>query len=121
MNNLGFRADHQQTQRQSLSPRFQQAVRLLQMSSLDFAASVRDVLGKNPFLEVEEGDGEADQEAPADDPGDGADSTADSDGLSAELAMPREGLDEVGESDNDRDLWIPACPHARPMTASCRR
>lgn len=105
MTNLGFRADHQQTQRQSLSPRFQQAVRLLQMSSLDFAASVRDVLGKNPFLEVEEGDGEADQEAAADDPGDGADSTADSDGLSAELAMPREGLDEVGESDNDRDLW----------------
>jgi RNA polymerase sigma-54 factor len=31
-------------------------VRLLQMSSLDFAALLRDTLGKNPFLESEDGD-----------------------------------------------------------------
>ena len=42
---------------QALSPRLQHAVRLLQMSSMDFAANVREVLGKNPFLEAEDGDG----------------------------------------------------------------
>ena len=52
---MDIRAEHRQTQ--TLSPRLQHAVRLLQMSSLDFAAMVRDTLGKNPFLETEEGDG----------------------------------------------------------------
>lgn len=109
MTQLGFRAEHQQApaQRQSLSPRLQQAVRLLQMSSMDFAASVRDVLGKNPFLEVEDGDGEADGSGL----GDGLDARAEStaaavdadraEGLPSEGAMPAEGFD--GES--DRDLW----------------
>lgn len=46
----------EQRQSQTLSPRLQHAVRLLQMSSLDFGTVVRDVLGRNPFLEAEEGD-----------------------------------------------------------------
>ncbi len=45
----------EQRQSQTLSPRLQHAVRLLQMSSLDFGQVVRDTLGRNPFLEVEEG------------------------------------------------------------------
>ncbi|HEY1229508.1 MAG TPA: RNA polymerase sigma-54 factor, partial [Ramlibacter sp.] len=40
----------------TLSPRLQRAVRLLQMSSLDFSQVVRDALDNNPFLESEEGD-----------------------------------------------------------------
>ena len=52
MGSLDFRADQRQTQ--SLSPRLQHAVRLLQMSSMDFAAMLRDTLGKNPFLESED-------------------------------------------------------------------
>ncbi|MDL2337731.1 MAG: RNA polymerase factor sigma-54 [Pseudomonadota bacterium] len=104
MISLNFRADHQQ--KQALSPRFQQAVRLLQMSSMDFAASVRDVLGKNPFLEVEEGDGETDDGdlGTAAEPATGA-STAPSDGdeRSSDASTPAEGFD--GDNDNDRDLW----------------
>jgi len=49
---MELRADHRQVQ--TLSPRLQHAVRLLQMSSLDFAAIVRSKLGENPFLEDEE-------------------------------------------------------------------
>jgi RNA polymerase sigma-54 factor len=49
---LDMRAEHRQSQ--TLSPRLQHAVRLLQMSSLDFAALVRDALGKNPFLESDD-------------------------------------------------------------------
>lgn len=52
---MDLRADHRQTQ--TLSPRLQHAVRLLQMSSLDFAALLRDTLGRNPFLEVDDTDG----------------------------------------------------------------
>lgn len=54
MTSLDIRTEHRQTQ--TLSPRLQHAVRLLQMSSLDFAAMLRETLGKNPFLEVEDGD-----------------------------------------------------------------
>ena len=109
MTTMGFRADHQQTQtqRQSLSPRLQQAVRLLQMSSMDFSASVRDVLGKNPFLEVEEDDRDADDSGLGDGPDENADSTSAStdadgvDGLPSEGSMPADG----DEGDSDRDSW----------------
>ncbi len=43
-----------QIQSPALSPRFQHAVRLLQLSSIDFAATVSDVMGRNPFLEYDE-------------------------------------------------------------------
>jgi RNA polymerase sigma-54 factor len=52
MNSTAFRQEHRQ--HQALTPRLQQAVRLLQLSSLDFAQEVRDAMGKNPFLEPEE-------------------------------------------------------------------
>ncbi len=45
-----------QQQSQTLSPRLQHAVRLLQMSSLDFAQTVAETLGRNPFLDGEDGD-----------------------------------------------------------------
>ena len=54
-----------QRQAQTLSPRLQHAVRLLQMSSLDFSAMVHDMLGRNPFLETLEGGEEGPQPPPA--------------------------------------------------------
>ncbi len=45
---------HEQRQHQTLTPRLQQAVRLLQLSSLDFAQEVNQAMGNNPFLEVDE-------------------------------------------------------------------
>lgn len=95
MGTLDLRTD----QRQSavLSPRQQHAVRLLQMSSLDFAALLRDKLGRNPFLETEEGDE--------------ADPTALSENGAASVAEPEPAL-ALGEIDgdfiergDDRDLW----------------
>ncbi|MEO6278188.1 RNA polymerase factor sigma-54 [Roseateles sp.] len=124
MNSLDLRADHRQTQ--TLSPRLQHAVRLLQMSSLDFAATLRDTLGRNPFLEVEEGSDGADGP-------EGADGTEGTQPLDAAMdgeagsAGPGEPLavDVAGEvpgataadadmplahdgadgADSDRDLW----------------
>jgi RNA polymerase sigma-54 factor len=96
MGSMDFRADPRQTQ--ALSPRLQHAVRLLQMSSLDFAAVVRDTLGKNPFLETEEGEGGPEGPAPGpDEPG--AAALKPEDGLLAAEALPADGRDD------DRDLW----------------
>ncbi len=117
MSFIDMRADHRQAQ--TLSPRLQHAVRLLQMSSLDFAAMVRDTLGKNPFLETEEGDGDdADGPVYGDDlrqpgvlPGEGGPGD-----IGSERAGPvdteisgDQRIDMSGEGDydgaNDRDLW----------------
>ena len=55
----------EQRQQQVLSPRLQRAVWLLQLSSTDFAHEVQSTLGRNPFLETDEGDGGEGSEAPA--------------------------------------------------------
>ncbi|MEO6363746.1 MAG: RNA polymerase factor sigma-54 [Caldimonas sp.] len=44
----------QHRQQHTVTPRLQHAVRLLQLSSLDFAQEVQDAMGRNPFLEVED-------------------------------------------------------------------
>ncbi len=119
MTQIDMRADHRQTQ--TLSPRLQHAVRLLQMSSLDFATMVRDTLGKNPFLEIEDGEADEMQDAAlggatgaataerllddgASDPSSEPDRHADSD------LGPHDGDNGAADYDdadsaNDRDLW----------------
>ncbi|WP_077038278.1 RNA polymerase factor sigma-54 [Pelomonas sp. KK5] len=75
-------------QRQTLSPRLQHAVRLLQLSSLEFSQELQQLQGRNPFLDFE------DEELP---------------GATAAEAAPDD--DGPGPSDNsfgdeDRDSWI---------------
>jgi len=50
---LSLHPQQAQTQTQTLSPRLQQAVRLLQMSSLDFNLELQTLQGDNPFLDFE--------------------------------------------------------------------
>jgi RNA polymerase sigma-54 factor len=52
MTNLSLKFEAKQNQ--SLTPRLQYAVRLLQLSSLDYEQELQDVVGKNPFLESDE-------------------------------------------------------------------
>lgn len=54
MNLLQMRAGIDMRRSAMASPRLQQAVRLLQMSSLDFAALLHDMAGSNPFLEIDD-------------------------------------------------------------------
>ena len=56
MASMEFRAEHRQ--QQAMSPRLQHAVRLLTLSSTDFAQAVHQAIGENPFLEMEEGEEE---------------------------------------------------------------
>lgn len=106
---MDLRADHRQSQ--TLSPRLQHAVRLLQMSSLDFAAMLRDTLGRNPFLEAEDGDGaEGDDMAAPPAAGDSYDGLAAHTPAepSSEPDLPLAAdLDVAGtqEDGGDRDLW----------------
>ena len=97
MGSLSFRAEHRQ--QQTLSPRLQHAVRLLQMSSLEFAQEVHDALGRNPFLD-EDPDGETREQSPegsADDyPATGADA----------LAQPLGMEDPASGGESDRDIWL---------------
>lgn len=74
MASMEFRADHRQ--QQAMSPRLQHAVRLLTLSSTDFAQAVHQAIGENPFLEIEEGeeDGRERSSEPAADDGDTGDS-----------------------------------------------
>ena len=89
MGSMDFRTD--QRQQQALSPKLQHAVRLLQLSSLDFAQEVNQALGRNPFLEVEEAD-------------DGIDIGSLSDTASApdDAAADRDA-EQAGDS--DREVW----------------
>lgn len=54
MNSPALQTRTEHRQHQTLTPRLQHAVRLLQLSSLDFAQEVQDAMGKNPFLEMDE-------------------------------------------------------------------
>lgn len=92
---MDFRADQRQSQ--TLSPRLQHAVRLLQMSSLDFGLMVRDTLGKNPFLEPDETAEDADSAEAIEMDGNSEETGDDHDAV----AVERDG-DGV---ESDRDLW----------------
>jgi len=59
MNSPALQTRTEHRQHQTLTPRLQHAVRLLQLSSLDFAQEVLDAMGKNPFLEIEEPNAES--------------------------------------------------------------
>ncbi|HEY0883717.1 MAG TPA: RNA polymerase factor sigma-54 [Ramlibacter sp.] len=71
----------------ALSPRLQRAVRLLQMSSQDFAQVVRDALDTNPFLEQED--------VPA---------GSDEDPAAGEMALPLPSQAEIWGSDGSGRL-----------------
>lgn len=101
---LQTRAEHRQ--HQTLTPRLQHAVRLLQLSSLDFAQEVLDAMGKNPFLEIEEPAeapaAPADQNVAADSPPDAAvaESPAAGGEAEAEAAWERENWQTAGGGGN---------------------
>lgn len=56
MSQLSIHAVAYQKQTQTLSPRLQRAVKLLQMSSLEFAQELSDTLGSNPFIDSDAGE-----------------------------------------------------------------
>lgn len=52
MNRPALKLDHSQSQ--TMTPRLQFAVRLLQLSALDYEQELHDLMAKNPFLDLDE-------------------------------------------------------------------
>ncbi|MEO8923918.1 MAG: RNA polymerase factor sigma-54 [Caldimonas sp.] len=93
-----------QKQQHAVTPRLQHAVRLLQLSSLDFAQEVHDAMGRNPFLEVEE----AAHDVPPAEPADG--------GHDVDLKML--GPDgAAADSPYERDSWQQTSSSVRTQNA----
>ncbi len=91
MSSMEFRAEPRQ--QQTMSPKLQHAVRLLQLSSLDFAREVSQALGRNPFLEVEEAEEDEGM-------------LSAEDGTAAQEDDERIHLDDNrDDNDSDRELW----------------
>jgi RNA polymerase sigma-54 factor len=116
MNRIELRLAGDQRQTATLSPRLQQAVRLLQMSSLDFAALLREKAGQNPFLELEDSDAEQTLALPFASPEDVPPAAS----IAADMPVPdapptdehpthdADSASEFagdGSGDSDRDLW----------------
>lgn len=102
----------EQRQQQGLSPRLQQAVRLLQLSSLDFAHEVQAAVDSNPFLDT------VDDEAPEDGAA-AAPELPTADALHAStLDAPTVPLaaDDEGAGDDSRDSWQTAGPSDTPRS-----
>src|SRR5690348_4600045 len=78
-----------QRQQHTVTPRLQHAVRLLQLSSLDFAQEVHDAMGRNPFLEIDETPQDAALEAPR---------------LDAASPADHDAVDDAYEA-RERDHW----------------
>src|SRR5437868_5817462 len=57
MSQLSLQSETRQSQ--TLTPRLQQAVRLLQLSSLDYVRELHETAARNPFLDAEDDTGEA--------------------------------------------------------------
>ncbi|MDQ6627009.1 MAG: RNA polymerase factor sigma-54 [Pseudomonadota bacterium] len=87
-----------QRQQHTVTPRLQHAVRLLQLSSLDFAQEVHEAMGRNPFLEVEDPSHETQGEAAERDPG--------AAGLEVDLRHgDGEAMGPIADSPFERDSW----------------
>ena len=104
---MSFKIELRMRQGMTLTPQMQQALRLLQMSTLDLEQELREALVTNPFLVEEEGEGASadDDAAPLAIPTSPAESTAELD----EGFDRSAGFDEIGrgagESHDDESDW----------------
>lgn len=106
----------EQRQQQGLSPRLQQAVRLLQLSSLDFAHEVQAAVDSNPFLDTVDDEPPEDAAAAAPELATpDALHTSTLDAPTVPLAADDDGSDGDGGDDN-RDSWQTAGPSDTPRS-----
>ena len=93
-----------QRQQHTVTPRLQHAVRLLQLSSLDFAQEVHDAMGKNPFLEAEESSADSA-------------TAADEQNACAPAHSATDDAGDNGEAPYERDNWQQTAPGSRNIGA----
>jgi RNA polymerase sigma-54 factor len=92
-------------QQLTMTPQLQQAIRLLQLSTLDLQQEIQQAIESNPMLEVDEND---EAEAP-----DRREREQESSGDGPLESLERTASDSTGESDD----WDPAMPEDLPVDA----
>lgn len=96
----------EQRQQHVLSPRLQHAVKLLQLSSLDFAHELQGMLASNPFLEADDVDPDASIDMPLALPPDASDADAALPALqSSPVGDERPDVAASNDADGERELW----------------
>ena len=114
MSHLSLRSEARQTQ--TLTRRLQHAVRLLQLSSLDYERELHETAARNPFLDAEDDQCEAHAEpaAPA------QTWSGDSPPSEAPIVVSDEAAARESEHDAgwERDSWVHAMPSSRGSDAS---
>ena len=101
-------------QQLTMTPQLQQAIRLLQLSTLDLQQEIQQALQENPMLEVEEESGSEDSA------GDGAETRTNGDG--GLLDSTEGGRDTAAGSEREIDAMLPAtCPSIRSGRISSPR
>jgi RNA polymerase sigma-54 factor len=106
------------SQHLTLTPQLQQSIRLLQLSTVELNQEIDRLLGENPILERDEGEGEAPARAPADTavagaPGENRESqdTGTESESATDFAAPWRGAEDDEES--DRSHAAPDVPTLR--------
>ncbi len=104
-------------QQLTMTPQLQQAIRLLQLSTLDLQAEIQEALDSNPMLELVDDDQGADEQRSNNDRNEqdpGNDSRNSSDTASSDNDADMDG-DNSGASD---DNWADAIPEDLPVDTS---
>ncbi|MGR5252676.1 RNA polymerase factor sigma-54 [Vibrio astriarenae] len=94
-------------QQLAMTPQLQQAIRLLQLSTLDLQQEIQEALDSNPLLEVEEGGSDDSSESNSADNSDTKSSNEESE-ATAEIAEPemKDSSDLIEKSEISNDLEI---------------
>jgi len=104
----------------TITPQLQQAIRLLQLSSIELQQEIQQALESNPLLEENEGDSEEARDESTEDKSnseadEGADEMDAADGSEYEIEMESASLDDVASSESD---W--GDTYELPVTRSTR-
>ncbi|GFD73307.1 RNA polymerase factor sigma-54 [Alteromonas marina] len=109
------------SQQLTMTPQLQQAIKLLQLSTLDLQQEIQEALDSNPLLEVEEGNDEPQSEKNNLDNDDGASeasATASSDTLEAGDALEKNDLPDELPIDSTWDEYYSASSAPAPGPSS---
>ncbi|MYM64632.1 RNA polymerase factor sigma-54 [Pseudomaricurvus sp. HS19] len=104
-------------QQLTMTPQLQQAIRLLQLSTLDLQAEIQEALDSNPMLELVDEDQGADEQRSNNDRNEqtpDSDTRTNSESASADSDADMDG-DSAGSSD---DNWADAIPEDLPVDTS---
>lgn len=102
----------------TMTPQLQQAIRLLQLSTLDLQAEIQEALDSNPMLEISEEQGSANEKSNEDNPGDLNTARNDDSPSDRESAQERSNAADSNDDKVAEDQWSDSIPEDLPVDTS---